>query len=181
MTQACPIKLPTGEVFPITHIGTVRLSHGLTLDDVHYFPDFQFNLLSISKITNVLNFFALFFSSICVFQDLSTKRLIGMGEVRDGLYYYRPLHPLLHKALPSDLACDPSLWHHQLRDPSIFCLNKTINISSSKFHCDVCVRAKQPRLPFKSIPIKALVFLIEFIVIFGVDSQLPLPLVPIIF
>ena len=45
------VKLPNGDIVQVTHIGTVKLSTTLTLDNVLCVPTFSFNLISISKLT----------------------------------------------------------------------------------------------------------------------------------
>jgi len=107
--NASPIKLPTGELVPITHIGSIKLSPTVTKANVLYVPDFKFNLLSISKITRALNCVAIFFSTFCVFQDLATRKLIGMGELRDGLYYYKATAPPHFPATPSAMHSNKTL------------------------------------------------------------------------
>ena len=49
-------------------------------------PHFPFNLLSVSQIIKSLQC-SVTFSPFCVFQDLKTKKLIGLGHERNGLYY----------------------------------------------------------------------------------------------
>ncbi|KAF8397472.1 hypothetical protein HHK36_016389 [Tetracentron sinense] len=78
--NAKPVKLPTGDVTPITHVGSVNLSQDLALHNVLCVPNFHFNLLSISKLTQTLNCAAIFFPTFCVFQDLASRKLIGAGE-----------------------------------------------------------------------------------------------------
>jgi hypothetical protein len=50
-------------------------------------PGFPFNLLFISKITKILHYCVSFYLSLCIFQDLQMKRMIGMGHEVGGLYY----------------------------------------------------------------------------------------------
>jgi len=93
----------------------------------------------------ILSTVLLFFSDFCVFQDLSTTKLIGTGEVRDGLYHYKPFST---SVLHSQRIPDPTLWHQQLGHPFISTISTTFNISKSHLPCDVCARAKYTRLPF---------------------------------
>jgi hypothetical protein len=65
--QPCPIKLSNGDVFSITHTGTLHMSPDISLSNVLYVPSFKFNLLFISKLTTTLNCVAIFFSTFCVF------------------------------------------------------------------------------------------------------------------
>ncbi|XP_076903210.1 uncharacterized protein LOC143558212 [Bidens hawaiensis] len=55
-------------------------------------PEFKCNLLSISKLTNSLNSSFTFYPSFCYMQDLHSRKLIGMGKERDGLYWLEPIH-----------------------------------------------------------------------------------------
>ena len=59
----------------------------ISLSSVLYIPSFPFNLLSISKLTKILNCAAIFLSTHCIFQDLKTRKIIGGGHEADGLYY----------------------------------------------------------------------------------------------
>ena len=51
-------------------------------------PNLSCNLLSISKITSDLQCQTNFYSSYCEFQELTTGRMIGSAEEKDGLYYF---------------------------------------------------------------------------------------------
>lgn len=150
--HAKPVKLPTGDVTPISYIGSVKLSNDLCLDNVLCVPNFHFNLLSISKLTSSLNCAAIFFPSFCVFQDLSSRKLIGVGEVRDGLYHYIPPPTPSPIAMPATYLPESTLWHIRLGHPSAARLSSLSSISSRAFsfhlHCDVCQFAKQTRRPF---------------------------------
>ena len=54
--------------------------------------------MSISQLTKSLNCVVFFYPKFCFFfKDLTTKTLIGMNEERDGLYYFKPVKPLLYK------------------------------------------------------------------------------------
>ena len=59
----------------------------ISLSSVLYIPSFPFNLLSISKLTKILNCAAIFLSTHCIFQDLKTRMIIGGGHEAGGLYY----------------------------------------------------------------------------------------------
>ena len=45
------VRLPTGDIVKVTHIGTVKVLATLTLEHVLCIPSFSFNLISISKLT----------------------------------------------------------------------------------------------------------------------------------
>lgn len=59
----------------------------LVIFNVFYVPEFQFNLMSVSKLCNALNCTVNFNGSKCFIQEKSTLRMIGSGERRKELYY----------------------------------------------------------------------------------------------
>lgn len=80
------LELPNGESAQVTHIGTIKLSATLVLDNVLCVPSFSFNLLSISKVTQKQPYFLVFLSQFCFIQDLLSWKMIRLGEVHNGLY-----------------------------------------------------------------------------------------------
>jgi len=145
LNQPCPISLPNGDIVSITYTGTLCISPTISLPNVLYVPSFKFNLLSINKLTSTLNCVAIFFSGFCVFQDLSTRKLIRMGEVRDGLYHYKPFSA---SVFHSQRISDSTLWHERPGHPSTSSIPTTLNFPKSYLPCDVCAKAKHTRLPF---------------------------------
>lgn len=85
------VKLPNELSVPITHVGEVRFSTSLLLIGVLCVPSFGFNLISASKITYTSSCCFIFLADHCFFQNLTTWRTIGMGELRSGLYYWLPI------------------------------------------------------------------------------------------
>ena len=81
------VTLANGSLSKVVGSGTTYLSPDIELLSVLHVPGFPFNLLSISKITKALNCSVSFYPSLCIFQDLKTWRMIGMGHEVDGLYY----------------------------------------------------------------------------------------------
>nr|GEX62112.1 cysteine-rich RLK (receptor-like protein kinase) 8 [Tanacetum cinerariifolium] len=69
------ITLPNG-----TQIGQVKLNNGILLKDVLFVPSFKFSLLSIPKLTKENNSVAIFFPKLCVVQDLTTRKVLGLGK-----------------------------------------------------------------------------------------------------
>ncbi|KAF5783293.1 putative transcription factor interactor and regulator CCHC(Zn) family [Helianthus annuus] len=59
---------------------------GAKLKGVLYIPEFNCNLLSVSRLTNNLQCSITFFPDFCVMQKLHTRSLIGAGKCRKGLY-----------------------------------------------------------------------------------------------
>uniref|UniRef100_A0A2N9GH48 Integrase catalytic domain-containing protein n=1 Tax=Fagus sylvatica TaxID=28930 RepID=A0A2N9GH48_FAGSY len=117
--------------------GTVSTPN-LTFSNVLYLPEFPFNLLSVHKLTVALHCSIAFFPSYCVFQDLKTKRMIGGGIEKDGLYYFRPFHTSIPSALHSSVS--PYQWHCRLGHPSSLNLQQLVPSLSdfSSFNCETC-------------------------------------------
>ncbi|KAF2317716.1 hypothetical protein GH714_039648 [Hevea brasiliensis] len=117
-----PVQIPDGKFVSATSHGTVPLRSTIVLKNVLHIPTFTCNLISISKLTNSLNCVAHFFPTFCVLQGLATRKLIGKGELRNGLYYFREVQtPVASVASGGALL---SLWHQRLvmttdNDPAI--------------------------------------------------------------
>ena len=86
-----PILLPSGEKANIVAKGSLPLNSIYYLHDVLCVPTFKVDLMSVSRLTRGLNCSVTFFSHWCVLQDLATRRMIGFGKQRDGLYYLEAL------------------------------------------------------------------------------------------
>ncbi|XP_073138578.1 uncharacterized protein [Henckelia pumila] len=87
------VTLPNGSTVSVTHIGTVFLSHDLVLTDVLCIPQFWFNLLSISALTQNMSYSVTFSSHLCHIQDSHKHKMIGMG-IRVGDLYVLELPSL---------------------------------------------------------------------------------------
>lgn len=98
--------------------------------------------------------FCSLFPDFCDFQDLMTKKPIGEGRERDGLYYMervpRP-SPILANTVTAEL------WHQRLVHPSTNRLNLFLsknfvvtNDDPKDLFCSTCPLAKHTRLPFTS-------------------------------
>ena len=61
------VTLANGSATTVSGLGTVNLSPNLSLSSFLYIHDFPFNLLSISKLTKILNCAAIFLSTHCIF------------------------------------------------------------------------------------------------------------------
>ena len=172
------IKLPNGDRAKVTHIGTIKLSSTLTLENVLCIPSFSFNLVSISKLTQSPSCCCIFPSHYYFFQDLQPQRMIGLGRKQGGLYTLDLASIVLPKSVSDMLSklssfsfvnsvnsCNStsiidstSLWRSRLGHPSFQRLAilqslvlDVINCSSNKsFDCLICPISKQKRLPFQS-------------------------------
>ncbi|XP_074266507.1 uncharacterized protein LOC141589782 [Silene latifolia] len=86
---ACPIRLPNGQGVSATIAGTVWLSDSLFLSHVLYVPSLTCNLLSVSQLVEATDYVVSFGANSCYIQDPSSRTRIGVGELRDGLYFLR--------------------------------------------------------------------------------------------
>nr|XP_043633277.1 uncharacterized protein LOC122604450 [Erigeron canadensis] len=79
-TQETPIMIPNGFNVPVKGKGSCILNDGSKTNEVLYIPDFNCNLLSVSKLSKELQCVVSFFSDFFVMQDLHSKKFIGTGE-----------------------------------------------------------------------------------------------------
>ncbi|KAL5767159.1 hypothetical protein ACOSQ2_013942 [Xanthoceras sorbifolium] len=157
-----PVLLPSGEKANIVARGSLPLNSVYYLNNVLCVPTFKVDLMSVSRLTRGLNCSITFFPYWCVLQDLATRRMIGLGKQRDGLYYLVAL--ATKKSMPNSSSpthrptCNltissTDLWHNRLGHVSPprlgFIAKKFLNFSvESNNACPICPLAKQSRLPF---------------------------------
>lgn len=77
------ICLPNKQTILVHQIGTVVLTSNLVLQNVLFVPNFNCNLLSVSKITKDSNCSVNFLSSTCVFQD-QNQGILATGVEKEG-------------------------------------------------------------------------------------------------
>ncbi|KAH9705236.1 retrovirus-related pol polyprotein from transposon RE1 [Citrus sinensis] len=147
----CSILLPDGNVTIANTEGTIVLASHLRLNNVLFVPSLTCNLISVSQLIRDVNCFIQFYDQLCVIQDHITRMLIGAGEQRGGLYYFRDIGSATALSSVANRACD--LWHRRLGHPSskVVQLLPFIDLASclSSFqNCDVCFQAKQCRDKF---------------------------------
>ncbi|KAM1627395.1 hypothetical protein ACFX1R_017067 [Malus domestica] len=152
-----PVQMPSGQTAPITSIGNLSLNSSVHLQDVLCVPTFKVDLMSVSKVTSAMACSVTFFPYWCILQDLATKKTIGLGKQRGGLYYLVAL--LSDRSTPSVkpscslVTSSTELWHRRLGhiSPSrLEFMAKNILHIPFKLNdaCDICPLAKQHRLPF---------------------------------
>ena len=88
----------------VTHIGNVKLTFTLTLENVLCIPSFSFNLVSISKLTQSPSCCYIFLSHYCFIQDLQPWRMIGFGRKQGGLYTLELIDIVLPKFVSNVLS-----------------------------------------------------------------------------
>uniref|UniRef100_A0A2N9HBF7 Integrase catalytic domain-containing protein n=1 Tax=Fagus sylvatica TaxID=28930 RepID=A0A2N9HBF7_FAGSY len=88
-------------------------------------------------------------SDLTLSDDLKTKRMIGGGFVKDGLYYFQPSSTSIPSALHSTNS--PYQWHCRLGHPSSVNLKHLVPTlpTFSNFNCETCELSKHHRATFK--------------------------------
>ena len=127
--NSCPssikIKIAYGSLSSIAGIGSIRVFKHLILHSILHVPTLKCNFLSISKITRDNNCVANFHSSMCQFQDLSSRRMIGNSRIHEGLYLEntkyeaRQAFALGVTSVSVFSAREIMLWHHRLDHPNL--------------------------------------------------------------
>jgi hypothetical protein len=80
------VTLPNGTSLYVHYAGTVHFTPHLYLTHVLYSPEFKVNLISVSKLSESLSCSVNFGSNSCIIQDVTSQRMIGLGNKSDGLY-----------------------------------------------------------------------------------------------
>lgn len=131
------IVLVDGSFKPVLGTGDINPTSSLSLSSGLFVPQFPFNLLSVSQLTKSLHCSITFSPSSCVFQDLRTKKVIGSGHERNGLYYLDL--GVSHTALSTTVS--PLQWHYyQLGHPSLQILRHALPElgPTSRLDCEAC-------------------------------------------
>ncbi|GKE03104.1 hypothetical protein Tco_1391087 [Tanacetum coccineum] len=84
--MAEPVTIPNGEVVPVEGRGNHTLSNETKVKGILHIPNFNCNLLSVSKLSSDLRCVVSFFLEFFVMQDLASRNLIGAGRCKNGLY-----------------------------------------------------------------------------------------------
>ncbi|CAH9072026.1 unnamed protein product, partial [Cuscuta epithymum] len=85
----CSVGLPNGQKVIAAKEGYVHLSESICLSHVLFVPKLNCSLISVSQLAEDLDCFIQFTANICAIQDGNSRRLIGAGERRNGLYYFQ--------------------------------------------------------------------------------------------
>lgn len=129
--------------------GDIPTTSDLSLTSVLYVPNFALNLLSISHLTKNLNCYLTFFPSYYVFQDIATKRTIGLEHENDGLYILDFNPPVATSVIKRNITLSTSnelfTWHCQLGHLSFSVFKKMFPhffVPNSIISCEDCQLAK---------------------------------------
>lgn len=142
-----PVVIPNGEAIPVKGRGECTLPGGVKINGVLYVPNFNCNLVSVSRISKDLQCVVSFFPDFCVMQGLRTRNLIGAGRCQGGLYRIGMIKERRAMATTVDT------WHKRLGHASKGKLSrvnffKSNSVELSNEICDSCAKAKLARTPF---------------------------------
>ena len=84
------VVVPDGRKIRVEYMGDVSLPNGLRLKEVLFVPNFNYNLISVHKLTTQLKCSLTFNTNQCVLQEQLKKHLL-LGKNHKGLYYLQPV------------------------------------------------------------------------------------------
>lgn len=167
------VKIADGSLSKVTGCGSAVISKTLMLKSVLYVPNLDCNLLSISKLNCDEKCFTKFYPTYCVFQDLTSERMIGTAELQNGLYILKVDASLnIHGQFSNRLSLVSMsssmlnktsaimLWHYRLGHLNFMYLQKLFpdlfdNKNPREFHCDFCTLSKHTRALYSPVGYKA--------------------------
>ena len=86
---SCSVGLPNGEEVMGLKEGIVNFGGELNLKHVLFMPNLKCNLIYVSQLLNGSNLVVQVTNKIYVIQKQSSRKLIGVGEQREGLYFLK--------------------------------------------------------------------------------------------
>ena len=139
------VALPNGERVDVKLTGETKINEQISLKNVLYLPDFNCNLVSISKLARELNCSVVFLPHGCFVQDLTTKRVIAAGELKGNLYYLDQGAEGQVNAASSSMTeiLHQRLGHIPLRRLKFVFDDVNASENEHSVPCDTCHRAKQ--------------------------------------
>ena len=160
----CPVGLPYGINIVTTKEGSIIFYRYFVLENVLYVPGLSCNLISVSQLIDHSNCTIQFTHNMCVIQNRTSRMLIGEGERRDGLYYFKGI--LRSTALKVDKGISLDLWHQRLRHLSMRVTKIVSSVDLEKGNenlnnkcCDVCQRGKLTKNKFTAMILDHLMLL----------------------
>ena len=138
------VYVANGEKMKICGYGSI-IVFSKEIKDVLHVKNCTANLLSMGKLSKELNCEIIFSPQNVFFQDIVSKRMIGEGVFKNGLYF---LYSRIYN-FNTQVQDMGHLWHKRIGHPSdrtLKCIFNFSNLDCS--NCEVCKLAKHTRLPF---------------------------------
>jgi GAG-pre-integrase domain len=141
------VTVANGEKMEILGCGSINL-FSKEISNILFVQNCSSNLLSIRKITNQLNCDIIFSSNNVIFQELTSKRLIGEGFCENGLYFLNKEKYIFNTKNEKELS---TLWHNRIGHPSDKILKSIFDFKGlDSSNCEIYKLGKHTRLPFDS-------------------------------
>jgi hypothetical protein len=151
------VRLPNGTTSIARYAGTVQFSPGFLVAQVLYVPDFHLNLISVPKLCIDNKYTVSFNDDKCLIQERETLKMIGLGELVEGLYYLT-IHKETtvassHTVASSSHIPQAALWHFKfghLSNNRLLELQKSfpfVNVDLNSA-CDICHYARHRKSKF---------------------------------
>ena len=86
--QPFHVALPNNQTILVNQLGTVTLSSDIILYNVLLVPQFNCNLLSVSKFAQDSNCLVTFTSNSCLFQDQNQVKTLAAGTEQGGIFFF---------------------------------------------------------------------------------------------
>lgn len=141
-----PVSIPDGVQTAAISQGSVNLGNGLILQNVLYVPNLKCNLISVGQLILDSHCLVTFTEQLCIVQDHMSKTVIGLSELRNGVYVFRVMdQPIAAYAttLESVLLLHRRLGHPPSQHLSyVSSTSRSSKIKKELDSCDVCFRAK---------------------------------------
>lgn len=144
------VSVANGNNAPILGKGKIKLLSNSKESCVLYVPSFPFKLLSVGRLTHLLNCLAIFSPYNVIFQDQVTKKKIGEGFYQNGLYYISTSSSFSKSLVAaSNNVSLQRLWHRRLAHPSSHVLSIMFpSLCKTSYECETCHMSKSSRLSF---------------------------------
>ncbi|PKU84201.1 Retrovirus-related Pol polyprotein from transposon TNT 1-94 [Dendrobium catenatum] len=139
-TGNAQVQVGNGNQLPIAHSGQGILptpARKFQLKHLLHVPHLSHNLISVNRLIHDNKCYIIFDNDGFLIKDSQTHQILHRGTSRQGLY-------------PIDLT---SAWNQRLGHPAaslLHAIDIPVTVSTHKFNCDSCSRAKMHRLPFAS-------------------------------
>jgi hypothetical protein len=157
------VRMPNGTTACANFAGTISLSQSFQVHNVLLVPEFSLNLISVPRLTHNSQCIVLFDGVHCSILEKKCLRMIGSGELVEGLYYLttktKPKLASANTTSPQTYSSNfhiPSqaLWHFRLGHLS----NKRLQVMQHDFPsvildsnsiCDICHYARHRKSPYQ--------------------------------
>ena len=154
------MTLPNNICIPIHYSGDVQINPYLVLTDVLFVPQFRFNSMSVSALTNAFKLPVHFFPDHFLIQDIKNLKMIGKGSHVADLYILNSPDDVTTSFQPNLTSFVNSVSVHTWHNHPGHLSNKCLASLKQSLQCDVsilksspcciCPLAKQCRLSFVS-------------------------------